>query len=113
MLLPLTFEVEQGHRAASVGLNSLSCPHLLDLGTRCPRLVTLLRQNALHRRKNGRQETDQACQNKPALAAPEIGAAANTSPVEGLTSSLTAPLQASTNSPPTKFFTSFVTCTSN
>ncbi len=53
MLLPLTFEVEQGHRAASVGLNSLSCPRLLDLGTRCPRLVTLLRQNALHRRKNG------------------------------------------------------------
>ena len=86
MLLPLTFDVEQGHRAASVGLNSLSCPHLLDLGTRCPRLVTLLRQNALHRRKNGRQETDQACQacqDKPAQAAPEIGAAANTSPVKG------------------------------
>ena len=53
MLLPLTFEVEQGHRAASVGLNSLSCPHLLDLGTRFPRLATLLRQDALHRRKNG------------------------------------------------------------
>ena len=82
MLLPLTFDVEQGHRAASVGLNSLSCPHLLDLGTRCPRLVTLLRQNALHRPKSGRQETDQACQDKPAQAAPEIGAAANTSPVK-------------------------------
>ena len=32
MLLPLTFEVEQGHRAASVGLDSLSCPRLLDRG---------------------------------------------------------------------------------